>query len=103
SDASDEQPQRSGFDLLPKTYRITIEDKRRNVDLVPLHRALLGIDGVQDMSLLSYANGAAIVSVETLGDLTPESLQRAVSHAMARDAEVQVHNETTLVVKIAEE
>ena len=63
--------ERRGFDLLPRTYRITVEDKRRGVDLVPLHRALLAMDGVKDMSLLSYNNGVAIVPLETVDDIDP--------------------------------
>lgn len=94
---------RRGFDLLPKTYRITVEDKRRGVDLVPLHRALLGMDGVKDMSLLSYSNGVAIVAVETLHGIDPDALNRSVARAMAREVKVEVHNETTMVVKVAED
>jgi hypothetical protein len=92
-----------GFDLLPKTYRITVEDKRRGVDLVPLHRALLGMDGVKDMSLLSYSNGVAIVAVETTNGIDPDALNRSVSRAMARAVKVEVHNDTTMVVKVAED
>jgi hypothetical protein len=92
-----------GFDLLPKTYRITVEDKRRGVDLVPLHRALLGMDGVKDMSLLSYSNGVAIVAVETANGIDPDALNRSVSRAMARAVKVEVHNDTTMVVKVAED
>jgi len=93
------EPKR-GLDLLPRTYRITVEDKRRGVDLVPLHRALLGMDGVRDMSLLSYNNGIAIVSLETVDSLDPEALEAAVSRAMARPAHVEVHNDHTMVVKL---
>jgi hypothetical protein len=96
-------PPRRGLDLLPRTYRITVEDKRRGVDLVPLHRALLSLEGVRDMSLLSYTNGVAIVSVETSGPLDQEQLGATVSRAMARRAVVEVHNEQTMVVKIGEE
>jgi hypothetical protein len=96
------EPKR-GLDLLPRTYRITVEDKRRGVDLVPLHRALLGMDGVRDMSLLSYSNGVAIVSLDVVDELNPETLGRAVSRAMSREAKVEVHNEQTMVVKLAEE
>jgi hypothetical protein len=95
--------QRRGLDLLPRSYRITVEDKRRGVDLVPLHRALLGMDGVKDMSLLSYNNGVAMVSLETVADIDAESLGRAVSRAMSRDAQVEVHNENTMVVKLGDE
>lgn len=92
-----------GFDLLPRTYRITVEDKRRGVDLVPLHRALLGMDGVRDMSLLSYSNGTAIVALETTNELDPDTLGKAVAHAMAREVKVEVHNEQTMVIKLAED
>ena len=92
-----------GFDLLPRTYRITVEDKRRGVDLVPLHRALLGMAGVRDMSLLSYSNGTAIVALEATTEIAPDALGAAVSHAMAREVEVEVHNEQTMVVKLAED
>lgn len=92
-----------GFELLPRTYRITVEDKRRGVDLVPLHRALLGLEGVRDISLLSYSNGTAIVAAESTGELLPDVLGAAVSHAMAREVKVEVHNEQTMVIKLAED
>lgn len=92
-----------GFDLLPRNYRITVEDKRRGVDLVPLHRALLGIEGVSDMSLLSYSNGTAIVALEATVEIKPDALGAAVAHAMAREVKVEVHNEQTMVVKLAED
>ncbi len=94
---------RRGFDLLPRSYRITVEDKRRGVDLVPLHRALLGMSGVNDMSLLSYNNGVAIVALDTTTDLDPEVLRACIARAMSRDAKVEVHNEHTMVVKLAED
>jgi hypothetical protein len=96
------EPKR-GFDLLPRNYRITVENKRGGVDLVPLHRAMLGMDGVRDMSLLSYNNGVAIVALETTEELDPELLRSSVSRAMACDARVEVHNENTMVVKLSEE
>jgi hypothetical protein len=96
------EPKR-GFDLLPRSYRITVEDKRRGVDLVPLHRAMLSMEGVRDMSLLSYNNGIAIVALETTEELSPDALGAQVSRAMSRPAKVEVHNEHTMVVKLAEE
>lgn len=96
------EPKR-GFDLLPCNYRITVEDKRRGVDLVPLHRAMLGVEGVRDMSLLSYNNGVAIVALETTDELDPEVLRSSVSRAMSREARVEVHNENTMVLKLSDE
>ena len=58
---------------MPRTYRITVEDKRRGVDLVPLHRALLAMDGVKDMSLLSYNNGVALVALEMVNDIDADA------------------------------
>jgi len=94
---------RRGLELLPRTYRITVEDKRQGVDLVPLHRALLGMDGVKDMSLLSYNNGVAIVALEMTRDIEQDVLRAAVTRAMSREAKVEQHNEHTFVVKLAEE
>jgi hypothetical protein len=94
---------RRGLDLLPRSYRVTVEDKRRDVDLVPLHRALLQMHGIKDMSLLSYSNGVAIISLETTGALDPDELCATVARAMARPAKVEVHNDTTMVVKLSEE
>jgi len=96
------EPKRS-LDLLPRTYRITVEDKRRGVDLVPLHRALLSIDGVRDMSLLSYNNGIAMVSLEATTDIEPEVVRQSVSRAMAREARIETNNEQAMVVKLAED
>lgn len=90
-------------DRLPRQYRITVEDKRRGVDLVPLHRAMQSLQNVRDMSLLSYNNGVAIVLVETVGALDPEALREAVGRAMARDTKIEVHNESTIVVKVQED
>ncbi len=88
---------------LPRQYRITVEDNRRGVDLVPLHRAIQGLSSVKDMSLLSYSNGVAIVALENIGALEPELLREAVERAMSREAKIEVHNEQTMVVKIQEE
>jgi hypothetical protein len=94
---------RRGLDLLPRSYRVTVEDKRRDVDLVPLHRALLQMHSIKDMSLLSYSNGVAIISLETIAALDPDELCATVARAMARPARVEVHNDTTMVVKLSEE
>jgi hypothetical protein len=87
----------------PRQYRITVEDKRRGVDLVPLHRAMQSIDNVKDMSLLSYNNGVAIVAVESIGAVDSEVLRAAVARAMSRETNIEVHNEQTMVVKIQDE
>lgn len=96
------QKERRGFDLLPRSYRITVEDRGRSVDLVPLHRALLGMEGVRDMSLLSYNNGVAIVSLETTDELDPDTLRACLVGAMSRRARVEASN-NAFVVKLGED
>jgi energy-converting hydrogenase Eha subunit E len=55
------------------------------------------------MSLLSYNNGVALVSLEAVHDLDTDVLARAVTRAMSREARVETHNERTLVIKLAED
>lgn len=77
-----------GLDLLPKQYLMTVEDRERNVDLVPLHRALLSLAKMEDISLVSCANGTPVVSLRVVGELDQAKLQEAVSTALDQDCEV---------------
>lgn len=77
-----------GLDLLPKQYLMTVEDRERNVDLVPLHRALLSLAKMEDISLVSCANGTPVVSLRMVGELDQAKLQEAVSTALDQDCEV---------------
>ena len=77
-----------GLDLLPRQYLMTVEDRERTVDLVPLHRALQNLIGVQEVALVSFANGVPVVSVRTDRELGMDKLQGSVEAAMARECEV---------------
>lgn len=93
-ESKDEEPpaepaeERRGLDLLPKRYLITVEDRDGSVDLVPLHRALMGVDGVEEISLVSYANGVPVISLQAEGELDLEQLDSVVGKAMDRQCEV---------------
>ena len=93
-ESKDEEPpaepaeERRGLDLLPQRYLITVEDREGSVDLVPLHRALIGVEGVEEVSLVSYANGVAVISLQAEGELDLEQLDSAVGKAMDRQCEV---------------
>lgn len=93
-ESKDEEPpaepsaERRGLDLLPQHYLITVEDREGSVDLVPLHRALMGVKGVEEISLVSYANGVPVISVQAEGELDLEQLDSAVGRAMDRQCEV---------------
>ena len=93
-ESKDEEPpaepaeERRGLDLLPQRYLITVEDRDGSVDLVPLHRALMGVEGVVEISLVSYANGVPVISLQAEGELDLEQLDSVVGKAMDRQCEV---------------
>jgi hypothetical protein len=80
--------QRRGLDLLPQQYSLTVEDREGRVDLVPLHRALQGVAGVQELTLASFANGVPVISLRLEGEMDFDRLQQVVSVAMQRDCEL---------------
>jgi hypothetical protein len=79
---------RKGLELLPQDYMMTVEDREGKVDLIPLHRALLGLVPVESISLLSFANGVPVISLRSEGELDLDRLGTAVSSAMDRQCEV---------------
>lgn len=83
-----EEPVRRGVDLLPQQYLMTVEDREGKVDLIPLHRALLGLVPMENIALLSFANGVPVISLRVVGGLDLERLGSAVSGAMDRLCEV---------------
>jgi hypothetical protein len=82
------EPERHGLDLLPQLYTITVEDRERRVELVPLHRALLGIEGIEEITLASYANGVPVVSLRAAHALDLEQLRSAVESTLRRSCEL---------------
>ena len=82
------QSQRRGLDLLPQQYLMTVEDRERRVDLVPLHRALQSLRGIQEVSLVSFANGVPVVSLRAEGEIDLGEIGKAVGAALDRDCEV---------------
>jgi hypothetical protein len=77
-----------GLDLLPRQYLMTVEDRERAVDLIPLHRALQSLTGVQEVSLVSFANGVPVVALRTDRELDLDRMRASVEAAMDRDCEV---------------
>src|SRR3990172_3754941 len=56
--------------------------------LTPLHRALLAFVPVENISLLSFANGVPVISLRSQGELNLDRLGAAVSAGMDRECEV---------------
>ncbi len=83
-----EEAERRGLDLLPRQYLMTVEDRERAVDLIPLHRALQSLTGVQEVSLVSFANGVPVVALRTDRELDLDRMRASVEAAMDRQCEV---------------
>ncbi len=82
------EPERRGLDLLPQLYLVTVEDRERRVDLVPLHRALLGVPGIEEITLVSFANGVPVVSLRAKHEIDLEQLRNAVQSTLKKDCEL---------------
>lgn len=85
---------------LPGQFLLTIEDRESRVDLVPLHRALIRLPGVEDVSLASFANGVPVIAVRVAGELDHEQLSKAVGMAMDRECEVIPHENGKLFLRL---
>lgn len=98
---------RADLNLLPRSYTITVEDRREDdrrsrVDLAPLHRALMDVEGVRDVRLVSYAHGVATIALESQGEIDTSELQSAVAEAMQRECAVIARDEQRIHVRMAE-
>ncbi len=93
---------RKGVDLLPHQYLMTVEDREGRVDLVPLHRALLNLQAIEEVSLASYTNGVPVVSLRSAGELDMEQLRAAVATAMDRSCEVLAQENDRIYVRLEE-
>lgn len=95
-----DEPERRGLEALPQQYLMTVEDRESKVDLVPLHRSLAGLPGMEEVSLVSYANGVAVVSMRVEGELSLEKLGEVVATAMDRECEVIPQDKTKIYLRL---
>ena len=82
------EPERRGLELLPQLYMVTVEDRERRVDLVPLHRALQAVEGIDEITLVSFANGIPVVSLRARHEIDMEQLRNAVQSTLKKDCEL---------------
>jgi hypothetical protein len=66
----------------PYSYTVTVEEVGSRVKLVPLHQSLSQVEGVQELSLKSYTNGVAVVSIDSEVELGGPVLEDALSTGM---------------------
>ncbi|MCH7699702.1 MAG: hypothetical protein IH865_12250 [Chloroflexi bacterium] len=91
-----------GLSSLPSQYRITIEDRDGTpVDLLPVQRALRAFASADDVSLLNFANGTAVISLRTTGELDLDKLASAIGMATSRDCEVIPQDQGKLFLRLS--
>jgi hypothetical protein len=66
----------------PYSYTVTVEEVGSRVKLIPLHRSLSQVEGVRELSLKSYTNGVAVVSIDSEVELEAPVLEEALSTGM---------------------
>ncbi len=82
------------------SYTLTVEDTKRRVDLVPLHRALRSVPGVRDMALLGYTNGIATITLDARSGLEPPALEAAIADTTSRECRIWARSADTFLVKV---
>jgi hypothetical protein len=88
--------------IAPYSYRVTVEDPRRDLELVPLHQALSAMPAVRNMSLLSYINGVASIALESTAEILPPDIENAIHKTMKRSCSVLPHESNTILVQVGE-
>jgi hypothetical protein len=66
----------------PYSYTVTVEELGSRVKLVPLHQSLSQVKGVRELSLKSYTNGVAVVSVDSETELEASAFEEAFNKGM---------------------
>jgi hypothetical protein len=66
----------------PYCYTVTVEEVGSRVKLVPLHQSLSQVEGIRELSLKSYTNGVAVVSIDSEIELEASVLEEALSTGM---------------------
>ena len=101
---AEEIEQVRGLSSLPSEYRITIEDRDGTpVDLVPVQRALRAFASADDVSLLNFTNGTAIISMRITGELDLDKLGSAIGMATSRECEVIPQDQGKLFLRLSVE
>jgi hypothetical protein len=82
------------------SYTVTVEDTRRRVNLVPLHRALRSVPGVRDMSLLAYTNGIATIALDSRSDLEAAALEAAIAGTTSQECKIWARGPDSFLVRV---
>jgi len=75
-------------DNAPYSYAVTVEELGSRVRLVPLHQSLSRVEGIRQLSLRSYINGVAVLSVDSEAELEAPALEAALTAGMQKACRV---------------
>ena len=84
-------------------YTVTVEDVGAKVKLVPLHQSLSRMSGVRELSLRSYANGVAVVSVDSEVELEATAIEEALGDGMKKACRVSAGEGPSFIVRMGRE
>jgi len=84
-------------------YTVTVEDVGAKVKLVPLHQSLSRMSGVRELSLRSYANGVAVVSVDSEVELEAAAIEEALGGGMNKACRVSAGEGPSFIVRMGRE
>jgi hypothetical protein len=85
------------------SYTVTVEDVGAKVKLVPLHQSLSQVQGVRELSLKSYANGIAVVCIDSEVELEAQVLQEAISDGMSKACRITAGEGPSFLVRMSSE
>jgi hypothetical protein len=88
---------------VPYCYTVTVEDVGAKVKLVPLHQSLSRMSGVGQLSLRSYANGVAVVSVDSEVELEAAAIEEALGGGMKKACRVSAGEGPSFIVRMGRE
>ena len=86
----------------PYSYTVTVEEVGAKVKLVPLHQSLSQVEGVRELSLKSYTNGVAAISVDSEVELEASALEEAITKGMDKTCRVMSGDGPTFLVRMGD-
>jgi hypothetical protein len=86
----------------PYSYTVTVEEVGAKVKLVPLHQSLSQVEGVRELSLKSYTNGVAAISVDSEVELEASALEEAITTGMDKTCRVMSGDGPTFLVRMGD-
>jgi hypothetical protein len=85
------------------SYTVTVEEAGTRVKLVPLHQSLNQVKGVRELSLKSYVNGVAVVSVDSEVELEAPVIEDALTRGMQRACRVLSGDGPSFLVRMGDD